>query len=124
MKALGKERNLIGHGVWMWTNEERPLVVWHSKFLEEDDWVGAEFFDWARFDYFMKRATVLMNTFAQFKLLVVNIRPLMSRRQLVRPKAVQPRGYLRLLQSIPKRKHRRIDTKDLELGVVNHLQHL
>ena len=37
LKALGKERNLIGHGVWMWTNEERPLVVWHSKFLEEDN---------------------------------------------------------------------------------------
>jgi hypothetical protein len=71
LKALGKERNLIGHGVWMWTNEERPLVVWHSKFLEEDDWVGAEFFDWSRFDHFMKRATVLMDTFAQFKLLVV-----------------------------------------------------
>jgi hypothetical protein len=71
LKTLGKERNLIGHGVWMWTSEKRPLVVWHSKFLEVDDWVGAEFFDWSRFDHFMKRATVLMNTFAQFKLLVV-----------------------------------------------------
>jgi hypothetical protein len=55
LKALGKERNLIGHGIWMWTNEERPLVVWHSKFLEEADWVGAEFFDWTRFDHFMKQ---------------------------------------------------------------------
>lgn len=73
LKALGKERNLIGHGVWMWTNEDRPLVVWHSKFLEEDDWVGAEFFDWTRFEYFMERATVLMNTFGQFKLLVVGV---------------------------------------------------
>jgi hypothetical protein len=70
-EGLGKERNLIGHGVRLWTNEERPLVVWHSKFLEEDDWVGAEFFDWTRFDHFMKRATVLLNTFAHFKLLVV-----------------------------------------------------
>ena len=25
LKELGKERNLIGHGVWMWTNEKRPL---------------------------------------------------------------------------------------------------
>ena len=50
-KVLTKERNRIGHGVWMWTNEERPLVVWHSKLLEENDWIGAEFFDWARFDY-------------------------------------------------------------------------
>jgi hypothetical protein len=71
LKALGRERNLIGHGVWMWTTEERPMVVWHSKFLEEGDWVGAEFFDWARFDYFMRRATLLMDTFARFKLLVV-----------------------------------------------------
>jgi hypothetical protein len=71
LKSLTKERNLIGHGVWMWTNEGRPMVVWHSKFLEEDDWIGAEYFDWMRFDHFMKRATVLMNTFAQFKLLVV-----------------------------------------------------
>jgi hypothetical protein len=71
LKALGKERNLIGHGVWMWTSEERPLVVWHSKFLESEDWVGAEYYDWSRFDSFMKKATVLMNTFAQFKLMLV-----------------------------------------------------
>ena len=71
LKALGKERNIIGHGVWMWTNEARPLVVWHSKFLEEADWIGAEFFDFTRFDYFMRRAELLMNTFAQFKLLLV-----------------------------------------------------
>lgn len=71
LKALGKERNLIGHGVWMWTNENRPLVVWHAKFLEEEDWVGAEYFDWTRFERFMNKATVLMNAFAQFKLLVV-----------------------------------------------------
>jgi hypothetical protein len=71
LKAIGKERNLIGHGVWIWTNEERPLVVWHSRSLEEADWVGAEFFDFARFDYFMQRAELLMNTFAQFKLLIV-----------------------------------------------------
>ena len=51
LKAIGKERNLIGHGVWMWTNEDRPLVVWHSKFLEDVDWVGAEFFDFTRFDF-------------------------------------------------------------------------
>jgi hypothetical protein len=71
LKELGKDRNLIGHGVWMWTNEERPLVVWHSKFLESLDCVGAEYFDWSRFDRFMKRATVLMNTFAELKLMLV-----------------------------------------------------
>ncbi len=71
LKALGKERSLIGHGVWMWTSEERPLVVWHSNFLESADWVGAEYYDWSRFESFMRKATVLMNTFAQFKLMLV-----------------------------------------------------
>ena len=71
LKALGKERNLIGHGVWMWTSEGRPLVVWHSKFLELADWVGAEYYDWSRFNNFMRRATVLMNMLAQFKLILV-----------------------------------------------------
>lgn len=56
LRALGKERNLIGHGVWMWTNEERPLVVWHAKFLETEEWVGAEYYDWSRFDNFMAKA--------------------------------------------------------------------
>jgi hypothetical protein len=64
LKALGKERNLIGHGVWLWTNEDRPLVVWHSKFLDEVDWVGAEYFDWTRFDFFMARAVPLMSLLA------------------------------------------------------------
>jgi hypothetical protein len=71
LKALGRERNLIGHGVWMWASDDRPLVVWHAKFLEEDDWVGAEYFDFSRFDYFMRRAVVLANTFAQFKQLLI-----------------------------------------------------
>jgi hypothetical protein len=55
----------------MWTNEKRPLVVWHSKFLESADWVGAEYYDWSRFDRFMKKASVRMNTFARFKLMLV-----------------------------------------------------
>ena len=73
VKRLGKERNLIGHGVWAWTPDEgRPLVVWHAKFLENVDWVGAEYFDWARFDLFKKRATALVNMLDQFKRLLVN----------------------------------------------------
>jgi hypothetical protein len=55
----------------MWTNEERRLIVWNSKFLESPDWVGGEYFDWSCFDRFMKRATVLMNTFAELKLMLV-----------------------------------------------------
>jgi len=67
LKALGKERNIIGHGVWMFTNTGRPLVVWHVKFLDSDEGVGAEYFDWIRFDYFLDRGQVLLNTFAEFK---------------------------------------------------------
>jgi hypothetical protein len=55
----------------MWTNEERPLVVWHAKFLEEDDWVGAEYFDWSRFQNFMDLATPLLNTFADYRQLLI-----------------------------------------------------
>jgi hypothetical protein len=67
LKALGKERNIIGHGVWMFTNTGRPLVVWHAKFLDSDEGVGAEYFDWTRFDHFIDRGRVLLNTFAEFK---------------------------------------------------------
>lgn len=45
--------------------------MWHSKFLESAEWVGAEYYDWSRFDRFMRTATVLMDTFAKFKLMLV-----------------------------------------------------
>src|SRR5258708_8051610 len=67
LKRLRDERNLIGHGVWMITNDDRPLVVWHAKFLESTEWVGGEFFDWRRFDYFLERGQLLLKTFAEFK---------------------------------------------------------
>jgi hypothetical protein len=51
----------------MFTNTGRPLVVWHAKFLDSDEGVGAEYFDWTRFDYFLDRGRVLLNTFAEFK---------------------------------------------------------
>ena len=35
--------------------------------LESDDFVTAESFDYWRFEKFMKRARVLLNTFRQFK---------------------------------------------------------
>ena len=70
LKNLRDERNLIGHGVWMMMSDGRPLVVWHSKSLESADWVGGEYFDWARFDYFLERGNVLLKTFADFKALL------------------------------------------------------
>ena len=41
--------------------------MWHSKMLESDDFVTAESFDYWRFDKFMDRARVLLNTFLQFR---------------------------------------------------------
>ena len=42
--------------------------IWrHAKFLDSDEGVGAEYFDWIRFDYFLERGRVLLNTFAEFK---------------------------------------------------------
>jgi len=70
LNDLRDERNLIGHGVWMIASDGRPLVVWHAKFLESVDWVGGEYFEWTRFDYFLARGRVLLKTFADFKALL------------------------------------------------------
>jgi hypothetical protein len=79
-----QERNLIAHGVWSVrfggdTPGETavpptglPMVLWHSKMLESDDYVTAESFDYWRFDKFMRRARVLLNTFQQFKTMCEN----------------------------------------------------
>jgi len=47
------------------------MVVWHSKFLETDEWVGAEFYDWEWFERFDKRVRAMVNTFYDFKALLV-----------------------------------------------------
>jgi hypothetical protein len=73
------ERNMIAHGVWMMRfggdspgeTAQPPVglphVLWHSKMLEDGDYVVAEAFDFWKFDRFMKHAEVLLNTFRQFK---------------------------------------------------------
>lgn len=71
LRWLGKERNLTAHGVWLWISEERPLVVWHAKFLETDEWVGAQWYDWGHFDRFDQRVKALVNLFNDFKRLLV-----------------------------------------------------
>src|ERR1700730_10152631 len=57
LDQMRQERNLISHGVWMMrfggdgpngkpvTTKGLPHVLWHSKMLEEDDYVVAEAFD-------------------------------------------------------------------------------
>ena len=66
LKDLGRERNLIGHGVWMIRNDNVPMVVWH-KFLESDDYISANLFPWERFDQFLTLGEVVLKTFAEFK---------------------------------------------------------
>ena len=44
-----------------------PMVLWHSKMLESDDFVTAESFDYWRFDKFMDRSRVLLDTFLKFR---------------------------------------------------------
>jgi hypothetical protein len=79
LAQLRQERNLIAHGVWAMRFDGDsagelaapptglPMVLWHSKMLESDDFVTAESFDYWRFDKFMNRARVLLNTFLQFR---------------------------------------------------------
>jgi hypothetical protein len=70
LKDLTRERNLIGHGVWMMDDSGRPMVVWHARKLESDDWINAQYFDWERFDHFLAIGRVTLNTFAEFKRLL------------------------------------------------------
>jgi hypothetical protein len=69
LNQLADERNLIAHGYWLISAEGRPIVVSH-KFLESDDYVSADFFDYSRFEYFQKRAEHLLNTFQLFKTMI------------------------------------------------------
>jgi hypothetical protein len=79
LDELRQDRNLIAHGVWMVrfggdTPGETanpptgvPMVLWHSKMLESEDFVTAESFDYWRFERFMKRAQLLLDTFTKFR---------------------------------------------------------
>ena len=66
LEHLAAERNLIAHGFWSVDNAGRPTVLSH-KFLESEDYVTGEIFDYARFEYFQKRADHMLNTFRLFK---------------------------------------------------------
>jgi len=84
LDEMRRERNLIAHGVWtirfgggsqgetVMPPAGLPMVLWHSKMLESDDFVTAESFHFWRFDKFMDRARVLLNTFLQFRTMAEN----------------------------------------------------
>ncbi len=79
LDELRQERNLIAHGVWMMrfggdTPGETavppiglPMVLWHSKMVESEDFVTAESFDYWKFERYTKRATLLLDTFTKFR---------------------------------------------------------
>ena len=48
--------------------------MFSHKFLESDGYVTGEFFDYGRFDYFLRRAEHLLNTFRQFKTMLEEMR--------------------------------------------------
>jgi hypothetical protein len=70
LKELRNDRNLIVHGVWMVDDQGRPLVLWHSKMLDSDEHVTAEYFEYRRFDRFLQHGAVLLKTFAELKRLL------------------------------------------------------
>ena len=64
---LAEERNLIAHGSWFVDAGGAAGVVWHSRFLESENFVGAELFpDW-RFERFMKRAQFILEEFTHIR---------------------------------------------------------
>jgi hypothetical protein len=61
---LANDRNLMVHGAWLMV-DGRPWVVWH-KFLVDTESVIGEFFDKPRFEAFMKKADILLDTSRKF----------------------------------------------------------
>lgn len=70
LKDVGQERNLIGHGVWMISDDGRPMVVWHARSIELGEGIEAQYFDWERFDHFIQMGSALLKTFNDFKTLI------------------------------------------------------
>jgi hypothetical protein len=70
LKDLTQERNLIGHGVWMMSDDGRPLVAWHARSIELGEAPEAQYFDWDRFDHFLTIGALTLKTFSEFKNLV------------------------------------------------------
>jgi hypothetical protein len=67
LDELTDERNLIAHGVWMTDATGAVAVVWHSRFLESENFVGAELFPAVRFEQFSQIATHSLSLFAQIR---------------------------------------------------------
>jgi hypothetical protein len=63
-RKLADERNLIVHGAWN-IADARPWVVWH-KFIEDDESIIGEFFEKWRFEQFITKGQLMLNTLRTF----------------------------------------------------------
>ena len=88
VKSLAQDRNLIVHGFWAVDDalDDRPVVLSH-RFLESEDYVTGEYFDYRRFEFFQKRADHLLNMFRQFRTMLGGLtREERSAAKLILPK--------------------------------------
>ena len=69
-ERLRNDRNIIGHSVWMLDDKYVPWAVWHSKFLESDEYVVGEQFSYERFQEMLRIATHLLETLLKFRMLL------------------------------------------------------
>jgi len=88
LSSLASDRNLIVHGFWAVddAHDDRPVVLSH-RFLESEDYVTAEYFDYRRFEFFQKRADHLLNMFRQFRVMLGDL----TREQRIEAKLVLPK---------------------------------
>lgn len=73
LDRLRNDRNIIGHSVWMIDDKFVPWAVWHSQFLESDDHVVGEQFNYGRFTEMMTIARHLLETLLKFKTMLDEI---------------------------------------------------
>jgi hypothetical protein len=88
LARMRRERNLIAHGVWMVADGENPMVLWHSKMLESDDYVSFEPFPYHRFEHFWTKAAHLLNTFNIYREMLHKIADI-NRRETAEAAAAQ-----------------------------------
>jgi hypothetical protein len=75
LERLTAERNLIAHGSWTVNSEGPPVVIWHSKFLKDDDSVGAEFFPDFRFERFLSTVDHFLKVYSELRKLLEDAIP-------------------------------------------------
>lgn len=78
LTQITDDRHIIAHGSWMVIDDIRPFVMWH-KLIENDDTFIGEYFDYTRFEMFMKKAEKLLETFTALKIHLEDLRANLDR---------------------------------------------